>query len=307
MSTGGGQSVRGFNLYSFYAILLPGTAFTIVIFPLLPASINVNPILALVPLLAIGFVVGQVLHTIGVYILSLPDRHEMTTSHREFFEALLTDGNLPFEHTIQTSLCQSFVQTFNRVYGGSIFSDIQSESASEGADGDGDCADRDTGVDSVPENDASSEEDAFFSTALATNSRDAAALAYTVVRSDIHNDGRGRSRLFQSTYAFCRSVMVMLPLLWFLYAMYALLDWFDIPSTVLENIGASPTQALYTPLVKEVITQSPIVAVIATLATAVGLPVFQSATKQYKRYYVEYILADFTTIHVEADETSDDN
>jgi len=101
--------------------------------------------------------------------------------------------------------------------------------------------------------------------------------------------------------------MVMLPLLWFLYAMYALLDWFDIPSTVLENIGASPTQALYTPLVKEVITQSPIVAVIATLATAVGLPVFQSATKQYKRYYVEYILADFTTIHVEADETSDDN
>lgn len=72
--------VRGLDLCSFYAILLPGIACTIAIVPLLLATSNVNPRLAVIPLVATGFVVELGRHTIAVLAQMI------TTSSIEFSE-----------------------------------------------------------------------------------------------------------------------------------------------------------------------------------------------------------------------------
>jgi hypothetical protein len=253
-------SVRGLNLYSFYAILLPGIAFTIALVPLLPANSNINPLLAVIPLVAIGFVVGQGLHTLGVLIQSVAPRNEIATSHREFITGLLTDKSIQFKHNISDKICRRFVHCVN------------------------------SSID-LPESEDSEKllEDDFSS-----NSEEDIQFVYAVIRSQIHADGTGRSRVFQSTYAFCRSVMVMIPLLWLIYALYVVLDWFDIPSKLLFRFGSgSVSESLYTPIVDTVASEPGVIMIFTTIITAMGFLTFQSATKQYKSYYVEYTLADF--------------
>jgi len=255
------RSVRGLNLYSFYAILLPGIAFTIAIVPLLPVTSNINPLLAVIPLVAIGFVVGQGLHTIAVLAQGFAPRNEVTTSHREFLTGLLTGKSLPFEHDVSEDLQKRFIRVLNA----SIISF--------------ECDNSDT-----------------LATNFASNSEDDISFVYPIIRSQIHADGKGRSRVFQSTYAFSRSIMVMIPLLWLLYVVYAVLDWGDIPSQVLDRVGYGPvSQSLYTPIIDTISLEPPVIVIFSTLITAVGFLTFQSATKQYKQYYVEYTLADYIT------------
>lgn len=256
-------TIRGLNLYSFYAILLPGIAFTIAIFPLLPAALDVDPLLAVIPLVAIGFVVGQGIHTIAVLAQSFTPKNEVTTSHREFLNGLLTDRSLPFEHDIPNSLRTQFVHVLNESY--------------EVSDSD------DTDV---------------LDTDFSSNSQNDVSSIYPIIRSQIHANGTGRSRVFQSTYAFCRSVMITIPLLWGVYVLYAVLDWLNLPSQVLTQVGySSVSQTLYTPIIETVQSEPPVIVIVATLIAALGIVTFQSATKQYKRYYVEYTLADYITHH----------
>ncbi|NLV13978.1 MULTISPECIES: hypothetical protein [Haloarcula] len=255
------RSVRGLNLYSFYAILLPGIAFTIAIVPLLPVTSNINPLLAVIPLVAIGFVVGQGLHTIAVLAQGFAPRNEITTSHREFLIGLLTGKTLPFDHNISEELQKSCIRVFN------------------------------ASIESFDWNDSDR-----LDTDLSSNSEQEISFVYPIIRSQIHADGKGRSRVFQSTYAFSRSIMIMIPLLWLLYVIYAVLDWGDIPSQVLDRVGYGPvSQSLYTPIIDTISLDPPVIVISSTLLTAVGFLTFQSATKQYKQYYVEYTLADYIT------------
>lgn len=59
--------VRLFSLYNFFSVFLPGFAFLLGIVPLLPSSVPTDVATALVPLLALGFVVGQAVHSLAVW------------------------------------------------------------------------------------------------------------------------------------------------------------------------------------------------------------------------------------------------
>lgn len=59
--------VRLFDLYSFFSVFLPGFAFLLGIVPLLPRGVPTGAVSALVPLLVLGFVVGQAIHSLAVW------------------------------------------------------------------------------------------------------------------------------------------------------------------------------------------------------------------------------------------------
>lgn len=58
--------VRLFSLYNFFSVFLPGFVFLLGIVPLLPVEVPIDAMTALVPLLALGFVVGQAIHSLAV-------------------------------------------------------------------------------------------------------------------------------------------------------------------------------------------------------------------------------------------------
>lgn len=59
--------VRLFSLYNFFSVFLPGFVFLLGITPLLPRGVPTGTPTALVPLLALGFVVGQAVHSLAVW------------------------------------------------------------------------------------------------------------------------------------------------------------------------------------------------------------------------------------------------
>lgn len=75
--------VRLFSLYNFFSVFLPGFVFLLGIAPLLPAGVPIDAVTALVPLLALGFVIGQAIHSLAV-------RAEETFGH-ERHRALFLD------------------------------------------------------------------------------------------------------------------------------------------------------------------------------------------------------------------------
>lgn len=278
------NSVRGINLYSFYSILLPGIAFLIGVIPLLPTSTNINPLLAVIPLLAIGFISGQMLHTIGVIVQAAAPTFEVTTSHRELFKKLLTDNDSRYDWKLPNSLINKFIQTVNN----SLELDTQFSNGDEElpdtiSEGSGD-----EGMNNLSN---------ILSKDLDSNSSDVVSFIYTIVRSRIHTDGRGRSRVFQSTYAFSRSVLIMVPLLWVIYSVYALIDWFNLTTILIMRLNiTSANNITYTPIIADIVGEP---AAVAGIATGVALPayyVFLISTKQYKRYYVEYTMADYIAL-----------
>lgn len=58
--------VRLFSLYNFFSVFLPGFVFLLGITPLLPAGVPTNAVTTLIPFLALGFVVGQAIHSLAV-------------------------------------------------------------------------------------------------------------------------------------------------------------------------------------------------------------------------------------------------
>lgn len=75
------NSVRRFDLYDFFSVLLPGTALVFGLFPLFPRSLAVTSLGALAPLILGGFVIGRALHSASVQIEAFFER----TTHRELF------------------------------------------------------------------------------------------------------------------------------------------------------------------------------------------------------------------------------
>lgn len=114
---------------------------------------------------------------------------------------------------------------------------------------------------------------------------------YTLVRSYIHMDSRGRSRTFQAIYAFYRSMWFVSLLVAGIYYAYSFARLLGVTTgavdyyTYVSSLGV-PTAA------------------IMGLSTAVGLfayRVFRDAKKRHQRYYIQYLITDFLTLYEASD------
>lgn len=76
-----GDGVRQFDLYDFFSVLLPGSAFLFALYPLLPVWVSINSFAIVVPILMAGFVVGRALHAGAVFV----ERGLNRQSHRGLF------------------------------------------------------------------------------------------------------------------------------------------------------------------------------------------------------------------------------
>jgi hypothetical protein len=82
---------RQFSLYEFFSILLPGIVFLIGLVPFLPRDTGSLNFLALLPLLAAGYVAGRFLHVVAVGVeRKLPS----VVSHRERFSQEISAMNV---------------------------------------------------------------------------------------------------------------------------------------------------------------------------------------------------------------------
>lgn len=287
MSSG---SIRGLNLYSFYAILIPGIAFLLLLVPLFPAGIEVDILVALIPIAAAGFILGQAIHTLAVIVQSVSDIDQTSTSHRELFTALLQGEDLIFETNIPDELVERFIKSVNSSFQ-SDFTEPQDQTtnASEPLD--------------APE--VPWVQTAFPVLDSSVNlSKSQVGTVYTLVRGKIHMDGNGRSRVFQSTYAFCRSVFVGLPIVWVIYVLYAVSNAIDLESIIVEVLNLQPDAPIfYQPIIATIIDEPTGVVLVASVTILPLVFLFSEAMEQYKQYYVEYTMSDFILITEESDES----
>lgn len=261
-------ATRTFNLYNFFSVLLPGIAFVLALAPFFPAGHEIDPILTVVPLLAGGFIIGQAVHSIAVVWQS----HTTKRTHREQFQELLKDDVLEKysdvdyegeddvldpEQLITEDVLKSF---YNR------------------------CDGRFDSID-LPEFDDRRE-------APERVLRD----LYTLVRSVVHMDGRGRSRTFQAIYAFCRSMWVSMLVLWVVYFVYIVIRLLNVHTDTLSTLASPEARPTYTPVLSTTIGNPMVVFLLATAVFLSGHKVFRTATDEYKQYFTQYLITDFLLI-----------
>ena len=59
--------VRLFSLYNFFSVFLPGFVLLLGVAPVFPANFPIDTVATFVPLLALGFVAGQAVHSVAVH------------------------------------------------------------------------------------------------------------------------------------------------------------------------------------------------------------------------------------------------
>lgn len=115
--------------------------------------------------------------------------------------------------------------------------------------------------------------------------RDLATL-YATARSAVHIDGRGRSRTFQAVYAFHRSMWVLAVVLGLLYLAYATLRVTERASEVVgyrSFVGALGVDPI-------------VLFLLVLVAWSVSFATFRRSKPAFRRYFVQYLIADFLTI-----------
>jgi len=110
--------------------------------------------------------------------------------------------------------------------------------------------------------------------------------SYTFARSAVHIDGRGRSRTFQAVYAFYRSTWLVGLILGIIYVIYPIAKYQNIT----QNIAG------YSSIIGSVSVNYSVLALLMVVLSLGLFRVFRKAERQYRRYFVEYLISDFLAI-----------
>lgn len=110
---------------------------------------------------------------------------------------------------------------------------------------------------------------------------------YTLVRSYIHIDSRGRSRTFQATYSFYRSMSTVVIVLFVVFSLYAALRLLEVTQDV----------AVYTSYIGSVELDPLVVSSVPTFAAIVLFEIFYRSKTKHQRYYIQYLVSDFLTLY----------
>lgn len=110
---------------------------------------------------------------------------------------------------------------------------------------------------------------------------------YALTRSAIHIDGRGRSRTFQATYAFYRSMWIVTSVIGVLYYLYAFGKVFAVPGSLAgftSHLGSSQIEPAF-------------IGLIAVALCFLAHYFFRGSREQYQTFYIQYLITDFITIN----------
>lgn len=99
------EGTRQFDLYDLVSVLIPGSVFTVGLFPFLPEDTGLLSTAGLVVVLLLGFVFGRGIHAVGIQLES----HEAATSHREVFRREITNTD-----DLSDDVVDQFYQTARR-------------------------------------------------------------------------------------------------------------------------------------------------------------------------------------------------
>jgi hypothetical protein len=97
---GSSTSLSRFGVYNFFSVLLPGVLFIFGLYPLFPKQVDATSIGILLPLLAIGFTIGQLFHIVSVGI----ERKLDIDGHRDILKTELCTPSHLSEDTIEKFL-----------------------------------------------------------------------------------------------------------------------------------------------------------------------------------------------------------
>lgn len=272
--------LRSLNLYNLVAILLPGVALLIILFPLFPRGVKIDPILALVPLIAVGFLIGQAMHSFAVTLDSYRGNKKGMTLHRELFVGLFCSDISESDDPTLQRLAEDFVHAYNREFG-SLGTPVH----------------RYIVEDCDPEVRISEFYDDVANEGLSSdrgNSIGKVSLAYTYARSKVHTDGRGRSRVFQSVYAFNRSIAYTLPLMIVTYILYPIIILLNLPEKVATSAGVERID--YQPMIADFVTPPSLVGALGLIIGGALFVMFVRSTGGYRKYYIQYTLADYLVL-----------
>ncbi|KOX93417.1 hypothetical protein AMS69_05690 [Haloarcula rubripromontorii] len=117
-------------------------------------------------------------------------------------------------------------------------------------------------------------------------------MLYSLVRSKVHIDSRGRSRTFQAIYDFYGSMWVVSSFLATIYYGYAILvsgtsDSVEVmdSTTILGNYGIDPV----------------LIGLGSVLIFGSGYKIFRTMRAKYRSIFVQYLMSDFIVISKEED------
>lgn len=261
------EGVRQFDLYDVISILLPGGVFVLGIMPFLPNTTPMTSFAVLVILLLASFVLGRIIHAIGLFMenslgsdspilrnLIYFRQQDVAATHRDVF---VDEMHNPTR--VSDGLVDSFYGEVTAVFPGLALPDARTA--------------------------LSKEEHA-----------DELETLYTLVRSAIHMDARGRSRTFQAILDFQRSTTVAIIFLMIVYFIYA----------VSLGLGHSFESIIgYTSFIDVLSVHWWVLALGAEGVFIITVETLWEVREDYRRYFVQYVFADFVNLRAGADSSSD--
>lgn len=276
-----GSSSPRISLYSFFSVLLPGIVFILGLVPFLPSNTSIGSIGSLLPILAIGFALGQAVHTVAVAIENSSSRVEDIKEMKNSSTGLKKCKFWFKQWFMAVPLNQLFgEQYFNDTSHRSRWiSELNPEKNNNRLDTDICNSFYDLSRDTFPELELPDSRKDLFD----DGDENKLDLLYANVRSVVHIDGRGRSRSFQAIYSFCRSMWIVSISLFLLYALYS----------ILSMVGVLTGSVSYTSFIGTLGIRSAILASTSFIIAVGSFKLFRSAKNNYQEYYIQYLVSDF--------------
>lgn len=315
-----GGSVRRFDLYDFFSVLLPGIAFILALSPFLPEKTNVSSVWAVLPILAGGFVIGRAIHSMTVIIEDPPKgkpsevgrfrwlvfvlpvnafcRSFAKETHRDKFVKELREPAILNEELVD-GFYEECVETFSSIQLPESRADVkpnkyprlppgkEAETLGERTTMAWQDVKKKWKSDEELVLDFLHERSVKYGILQGRMKKSSDRLLYEslygLVRSYVHIDSCGRSRTFQAVYAFYRSMWFVSFSVFIIYLSYSALRISN------QNTGLVGHETYISWL------GIPDFAILlASLIVAYGGYVtFSEAMKDYQDYFVQYLISDF--------------
>jgi hypothetical protein len=251
--------IRRLGLYDLFSIFVPGVTIVVGLLPFLPekTSLGTGGVGAVVLL---GFAVGRGVHTAAIWAENAVGGQ----THRDRFYDELKQPD-----SIEPQTISAFLDAFESVYTAVSIERQQHIRADEENETD----DRSAGDGRVLANES--------------GRGNGGVSLYTLVRSYVHIDSRGRSRRFQAIYALHRGMGFATLLLTGVYVLYGGLDMFELLTGVVDYTSYIGTLGL-----------PPLLLVLGPLLIgSVAFGTSRRGTRVHGQYYVQYLISDFLTLY----------
>lgn len=275
---------RLLNPFSFFGVLLTGLGAIVGVFPLFPKSLPLTPSLS-VGLFVGSLLLGQVFHVATTRVARFWEK-----GHRQFFANTMcmvdaddegTDTN--DEHIeVSERLVNACDIRIHRSLGLPVRADRQRRASAKATDG----------GDEQPSDGGGEGNDDETPRPIEWSSKDAHRL-YPYLVSHLYINGRGLSLTVQGLFSFSRNILGVLVTLFTVYLAYLLLPF--VPG------------GLYNPKYTNYQNQVPdsyfLLAILG--AVLVGIALFWMSYRRYRKYLIEYVIADFVVLESTDDEQTE--